>query len=219
MITFNLPTDTFMQLASLAKTASTTEMSGLSIIEDQDQIKSVISTFMDVSAYHYGNIFSHIDPFTTHADISEKKRTILLIPIQASDDQSFVVFDQTVDQENPVSWIWNLFDDKTDQELADMYYLTALKSRPCEHKNVKGLTNEPCPNDLFEHLPYTQEFYYGLTGKIFEYNPGNALMFPATHLHATGRMASPKIGCTVQFSCDFDQAVSALNSAIEHSQF
>lgn len=219
MITFELPNGILEQLVMLSETGNATGMQGLSIIEEQDKIKGIVSEFMDVSSYHYGNLFSHDDPFTMHADISDKKRTILLMPIDAAADQHFVVFDQTVEQMTPVSWIWNIFDDLTDEELAARYYLSALKSRPYEYTNTRNLTDEPCPDELFEHLPYSRDFYYGMTGKAWPYKPGHALLFPANHIHATGRMSTPKIGCTVQFNVDYDQVCSGLSSTIEHIQF
>jgi len=219
MITFALPDGTLDKLVSLSETGDSTGMQGLSIIEEQDKIKGIVSDFMDISSYHYGNLFSHVDPFTMHADISDKKRTILLMPIQAAPDQHFVVFDQTVEQLEPVSWIWNIFDNLSEQELADRYYLSALKSRPCEYKNTRGLTNQPCSEDLFEYLPYSREFYYGMSGRAWPYTPGQALLFPANHIHATGKMSAPKVGCTVQFNLDYPEVLAGLCSTIKHSQF
>ena len=53
---------------------------------------------------------------------------------------------------------------------------------------------------MFKYLPFTRDLYYGLTGKVWKYKPGKALLFDANRLHATGRMSEPKIGCTIQFT-------------------
>jgi hypothetical protein len=219
MIEFDLPPETLEQLIELSVTGKASEMYELSIIEEQEKIKNIISSFIDTKHYHYGNLFSHINPFTIHADISDKKQTIMLMPISAAPSQHFIVFDQTINSPSPVSWIWNIFDDKTDKELEEMYYLSALKSRPCEYKNISGLTNKPIDDGLMQHLPYSKEFYYSLSGKAWPYTPGKALIFSAVHPHATGIMQSPKIGCTVQFNVSYEQVILGLNSSIQHNRF
>ena len=157
MITFDLPLDTFVRLSDLSVHGNATEMNNLRIIEEQDKIESIVSTFMHTTHYHYGNLFSHAEPFTTHADISDLKRTILLMPIKASPEQHFMVFDQTIDRDKPISWIWNLYDDKTDEELAEMYYLSSEKVRPCETPELQNVTDEPVSDELFQHLPFTKD--------------------------------------------------------------
>lgn len=219
MIEFELPVGTLEKLKHLHSTGTATAMSNLSIIEEQEQIKQICSEFVSIENYHYGNMFSHLDPFTTHADISDRKQTIMLMPVDCEPDQHFVVFDQTVNSETPVSWIYNIFDDKTEDELREMYYLTAEKIRPADDSRVQGLTGEPVDVELFEHLPYQREFYHGLSGRAWPYTPGRALLFPAQHLHATGAMSGAKTGCTVQFSVPYNQVVQGLNSSIQHNQF
>lgn len=200
MIEITLSQDILSQLIDLSVNGNKTYMKDLSIIEEQDKVKHILKNIIDTKYFHYSNIFNHISPFTIHSDISHKKKSILLIPIHAHKDQKFIVFDQTVDSDKEVSWIYNIFDDKTDEELKEMYYESSLRTRPCDSDFVKGCTNLPIDDSLFEHLPYTQDLYHGLTGKIWSYTPGKALLFPANRIHATGKMLSSKIGCTVQFS-------------------
>jgi hypothetical protein len=128
----------------------------------------------------------------------------LLCPIQASSDQVFVVFDQTLKSDTPKSWIGNIFDDKTDEELKEMYYHNSLKCRPYDTEEVQGCTSKPIDEDLFEYLPYNKDLYYGLTGRVWHYKPGKALLFSADRIHATGRMSQSKIGCTIQFTESID---------------
>lgn len=191
------------------------EMKDLFIIEDQLGIKNIVSNIVDTSSYYYGNIFSHKDPFTIHSDICNKKKTIMLLPIEAHVTQKFIVFDQTITQTTPVSWIHNVFNDKTEQELKEMYYDNSLKSRPYEHPNVKNLQNNPIADELYQHLPYSKDLYFGLTGHIWDYVPGNALFFDANRIHATGIMNSCKIGCTIQFT---ESLETLKNSLKVHTQ-
>lgn len=196
----DVPQSVLNDLINLSLNGKKTEMTDLSIIEEQDQIRSIVSNLVDTTSYFYGNLFNHTNPFTIHSDVSSKKKTILLIPIQAAKDQKFIIFKQRLLREKEMSWIYDVFSDKSDDELRAMYYHTASKSRPCDTLEVVGCTNEPVSEELFQHLPYTKELYHGLTGDVWDYKPGRALLFPADRIHATGRMSSPKIGCTIQFT-------------------
>ena len=200
MLELDIPNDIIAQFLELAVTGEKTQFKNLSIIEEQQKIQTIISNVIDTTFYHYGNVFNHTDPFTIHSDISHKKKSILLIPIDAHQDQKFVVFDQTIDATKEISWIYNVFDDKTDDELKEMYYESSSKSRPCDTDSVQQLTNLPISDKLFQHLPYTKDLYYGLSGVAWDYKPGKALLFPANRIHATGKMQSSKIGCTIQFT-------------------
>jgi hypothetical protein len=111
-----------------------------------------------------------------------------------------VIFDQRLDSDVSMSWIHDIFSDKTDEELKEMYYDKSLRCRPCDSPQVKGCTDQPVADELFEYLPYSKDLYHGLTGYAWKYTVGKALLFDADMLHATGRMNSPKIGCTVHFT-------------------
>lgn len=196
----DVPHSVLDNLINLSSNGKKTEMTDLSIIEEQDKIKDIVSNLVDTSSYFYGNLFNHSNPFTIHSDVSSKKKTILLIPINAADDQKFVLFHQQLLRDKEMSWIYDVFSDKSEDELKAMYYHTASKSRPCDTQEVVGCINEPVSEELFRYLPYTRDLYYGLTGWAWDYKPGKALLFPASIIHATGRMVSPKIGCTIQFT-------------------
>lgn len=216
MLTIKLDNNILTQFYNLINNPNNkTEMKDLFIIEDQNGIENIISNIVDTESYFYGNIFCHKDPFTIHSDVCDKKKTIMLIPIEAHVTQKFVVFDQTINQNKPVSWIYNVFNDKSDQELKEMYYDNSLKSRPYDHYNVQNLTDKPVSEDLYEHLPYTKDLYFGLTGKVWDYTPGTALFFDANKIHATGIMRSSKIGCTVQFTESLENLQNSLKAHIQ----
>lgn len=215
MLTLKLPNGVLEKFKTLIETEQNKiHKKGAFIIENQEAIQSIISEFIDISSFHYSTIFSHSDPFTIHSDISDKKKTIMLIPIEAHPTQKFVVFDQTINQNQPISWIYNIFNDKTDEELKEMYYESAHKTRPYDTPNVIGCIDKDVDNQLFQSLPYSKDLYYGLTGTAWNYTPGNALLFAANRIHATGRMSAPKIGCTVQFRDSIDNLQTSLKAHI-----
>jgi hypothetical protein len=200
MIEIDLPKQAVYDFKRLSETGNKIVMKNASIIEEDDSVKSIIQGFVSTESFYASTLFNHTVPFAIHSDLNHEKKSILLCPIQASEDQTFIVFDQTLQHNAPMSWIHNIFDDKTDKELKEMYYHTSLKCRPCDTPEVKGCTNSPISSQLFKYLPFTRDLYYGLTGKVWKYKPGKALLFDANRLHATGRMSEPKIGCTIQFT-------------------
>lgn len=179
-----------------------TVMKNLAINEDQEAIKSIVSRFINVKKYHYGNLFWHTEPFTVHADISEKKRSILLIPIMAHPDQKFIIFDQTTSSKVPISWIGSEFDSLNEEELKERYYINSVRHKPEDDSTVSGLTGKDIDDELMQYLPYSRSFYHGLSGTAYDYKPNTAILFSAKNLHCTGMMASSKMGCTVQFTED-----------------
>lgn len=204
MIELDIPLELVDEFVNLSNNGPATSLKDLSYVEKQDSIQKIISKVIDLEHFHYGNVFNHTTPFTIHSDVSYKKKSILLIPVQAHSSQKFVVFDQTINAEKEVSWIYDIFNDKTDAELKEMYYESSIKSRPYDTPGVENLTDIPVDDDVYCHLPYTKDLYFGLTGVVWDYTPGKALLFPANRIHATGIMQSSKIGCTVQFRESID---------------
>lgn len=204
MLEIDLPNDVIKEFLELSNSGNKTDMANVSIIEDEDAIKKIVSKFINVDSFFAATLFNHIEPFTIHSDVSDKKKSILLCPIKSHPDQFFIVFDQTLNSNTPKSWISDIFADKTDAELEEMYYHNSLKCRPYDTEEVQGCTNNPIADDLYKYLPYTKDLYYGLTGRVWHYKPGKALLFDADRIHATGRMYGPKIGCTIQFTDPID---------------
>jgi hypothetical protein len=201
MFEIDLPHGVVDKFVQLSTSGNKNTMKNVSVITSQKDINNIISEFVDTSTVVVGNLFNHSDPFTVHSDMKTSKKTILLMPIATQDpDQRFVVFDQRLDNAVSMSWIHDVFFDKTDTELKEMYYDMSLRCRPCDTPEVTGCTDHPVADELFEYLPYSKDLYHGLTGYAWKYTIGKALLFDADMLHATGRMNGPKIGCTVHFN-------------------
>lgn len=214
MIEIDLPDNVLQNFLYLSQHGNKNVMETVSVIDDKEDIKDIISCFINVDSVLVGFLFNHTTPFTVHSDLNTKKKSILLCPIESHEDQTFIVFDQTLESDVPISWIYNIFDDKTDEELKEMYYDKSLRCRPCDSPQVKGCTDYPVSDELFEYLPYSKDLYHGLTGYAWKYKPGKALLFDANKLHATGRMPSPKIGCTIHFSKSIDDLEILANTRV-----
>jgi|DEB0MinimDraft_12_1074336.scaffolds.fasta_scaffold00138_11 hypothetical protein len=201
MFEIDLTQSVIDKFTQLSQSGNKNTMKNVSVIEDKEDIKDIISEFIDPSTVVVGSLFNHANPFAVHSDMKTGKKTILLIPIESHNpDQTFVIFDQRLDSDVGMSWIHDIFSDKTDEELKDMYYDKSLRCRPCDSPEVKGCTDHPISDELFKYLPYSKDLYHGLTGYAWKYTVGKGLLFDADMLHATGRMNGPKIGCTIHFT-------------------
>jgi hypothetical protein len=214
MIEIDLPDQVLQNFLYLSQHGNKNTMETVTVIEDKEDIKDIISCFINVDSVVVGILFNHTTPFTVHSDITTEKKSILLCPIEAHEDQTFIVFDQILESDVQKSWIYNIFDDKTDEELKKLYYDKSLRCRPCDTPQVKGCTDHPVSDELFKYLPYSKDLYHGLTGRVWKYTPGKALLFDANRIHATGRMVSPKIGCTIHFSKSIDDLEILANTRV-----
>jgi len=150
--------------------------------------------------YVTGNIYYHTTPYEVHTDVfADDIGVNVLVPLERESSQKFIVFDQTYKG----STVWKPGDGS--KEVRGLN--TIFNTRPCETP-VKGLTGKPC--DLAEHLPEEDDFYFGLSGSLIEWLPGEGLVFPSTNLHATGKMTSPKYGLAMWFNNTVEEVCSIM---------
>ena len=150
--------------------------------------------------YVTGNIYYHTTPYEVHTDVfTDDIGVNVLVPLERESSQKFIVFDQTYEG----STVWKPGDGS--KEVRGLN--TIFNTRPCETP-VKGLTGKPC--DLAEHLPEEDDFYFGLSGSLIEWLPGEGLVFPSTNLHATGKMTSPKYGLAMWFDNTVEEVCSIM---------
>ena len=120
--------------------------------------------------YVTGNIYYHTTPYEVHTDVFTNDIGVnVLVPLERESSQKFIVFDQTYEG----STVWKPGDGS--KEVRGLN--TIFNTRPCETP-VIGLTNQPC--DLAEHLPEEDDFYFGLSGSLIEWLPGEGIVFPST---------------------------------------
>ena len=146
----------------------------------------------DYERFNAGNYFSHEHPYYPHVDIFDYENTInIVVPLICEDpDQKLIVFDQTY-KEKAATWCGYI-------SKREFHGNPAIRKRMCDTSGVRGLTNKPCPDNLLEHLPYGSDFYYGLSGSVFDWKVGTAIVFNSYNIHCTGQMKPgiTKVGCT-----------------------
>ena len=150
--------------------------------------------------YIAGNIYYHTTPYEVHTDVfADDIGVNVLVPLEREESQKFIVFDQTYHG----STVWKPGDGS--REIRGLN--TIFHTRPCETP-VIGLTNQPC--ELAEYLPEEDDFYFGLSGSLIEWQPGEGLVFPSDNLHATGIMKSPKYGLAMWFNNTVEEVCSIM---------
>jgi hypothetical protein len=76
MFEFDLPFGALEKFKKLSKHTNKKDMLDLSIIEEQNEIKNIISDIISVESYHYGNLFAH-NTLTTILIIEVSKAVII----------------------------------------------------------------------------------------------------------------------------------------------
>lgn len=181
------------------------EMEKVISIKEIKAVRDVVEFLgFDINCLVGDNFYKHSRAYFPHVDaplVDARKYLHVVVPIEKlyTEDQFFVIFDQT-SKIGPATWT-GLLD-------VDINF---------EHnKQVKGLINEHhvtdyCYDSLLDefcenYLPYPKEWYKGLSGKAFKWEPGTALVFPSNRLHCTGKMPkdASKLGLTLKFKMTDD---------------
>lgn len=162
---------------------------------------AVLELFKDHSVIEVDKIktchfYKHKVPYYPHTDFRKDEIQNLVIPleVEGGPNPSLIVFDQYF--ENPsVTW--------TFREDVKFKVNTGIKGRPCDFNEVKGLTNNPIEQGLYNNFlyHYPEKYWYGLSGKAYEFVPGSIIQFDSKKIHCTSAMeCSTKLGLTIRYN-------------------
>ena len=168
-----------------------------------------IKKYFEGLNYSGGNIFYHEKPFDVHTDLFDGiARTTVIIPLETESKQKLIIFDQTyTDKHYKGSVVWAA---SVEGEVGSPH-CKMVYNRPYESK-VDGLTNQPCSEELTQDLPEDSEFYFGLTGKSYDWIPGRGFIFDSANLHATGTMEKGKYGLAMWFDNTVEEVYERLKN-------
>lgn len=163
------------------------------IIENKIGIKGNYKIVGDNFYKHHYSYFPHCDAVESTAWLN------IVIPLaryNSKEEQKFVVFDQRWFGNN-ATWVGSY------NMEGDFYSNKKIHDRPCDGLHIKGCTDNPLPNDLWNHLNenmyLTQNYLFGLTGHAYTWEPGRIIVFDSRHIHATGNMKSTsKLGLSIR---------------------
>lgn len=171
----------------------------------KDILDPILSSYIKTNNGNGGNIYKHTNVYTTHVDSFEEHQMInLLIPIyvpKSKTQQHFVVFDQWV--ENGFGQTW--YGDRKDiGNHGDFDYNKKLAEIPYNDPRVFDKTKNDIDNHFYmKYLDancHKPEYFKGLAGAAYEFNPGDVILFNSNQLHTTGMLASEwKMGLHINF--------------------
>lgn len=166
----------------------------------KDILNPVLSDILPTEKNLGDNFYKHDFPYFIHIDSNKNTNSYnVLIPLYVDNnvEQKFIVFDQYCTDYNGATWIGDIW--KPDGDF------NSNKKRQFAYKDpsVIGCTNNPVDLSLYQDLEYdyrNEEMFFGLTGRAYDYKPGNILVFPSNRLHCTGKMICDyKIGLSLRF--------------------
>jgi hypothetical protein len=175
--------------------------SGTLWIMDKDFCKQF--DFINSDAFvDCSNIFKINNSYKPHTDVfMPEVQTNVLIPLAKENDEdlSMVLFDQSIQDRG--TWVWDSVKD------ISKYPPKTHLTRPCETEGVEGLTGNPVEENLKPYLPYGEEYFHGLSGKVMPWEIGSAYAFSARQIHCSGKQSGWKIGASFRLSCPWNEAL------------
>ena len=151
---------------------------------------------IDVDRIEICHFYCHKTPYFPHTDFHYKEKENIVLPLQVTDGPNphLVVFDQWYNNDGK-TWTF-----KTNHEFK---VNTAVKCRPYDFgDDINELTDTDVSDELYEYLQHwPKKYWYGLTGKTYEFIPGNGIQFDSRKIHATSTMyCKEKLGLTIRYS-------------------
>lgn len=164
-------------------------------------------------------VYAHTQPIPMHVDrYKEESMFNMCIPLYTEDAQKLLVFDQEF-KDHGKSWLIEnsnhishkpLTNDDVEKSMSDNNHAkseTLVGIRPADTDILYKTNDHVNMNESV--LPHERDFYYGLSGNVWDWKVGNALVFKSSQLHCTGIQNSFKIGCVILMS-DIDWINSLL---------
>ena len=177
----------------------------LSFLTDVSWLDDLVNPETFVAA----NFYKHTTPMSPHVDqFNEDIRTTLIIPIESeSNNHSVIVFDQTYSMPEYTPgcvWFPTADEDEPENEVYKRY-----KRKPCDTLGVSNCTDGPCPEELLDYIHEDPDFVYGLTGSVWSFTPGTALVFDTSRIHCTGKTHGlSKTGLVLWFNSSVQEVVT-----------
>lgn len=145
------------------------------------------------------NFYEHSYSYFPHCDALQSNSWLnILLPIKLYDqvaDQKFIVFDQ---QYNSGVATWMGSYELAGDFLSNKKIITKISDTP----GVINQTNKDVDENLYASLEnkyLSKDYLFGMSGDIFDWVPGNVIVFNSKFIHTTGKMnCSKKLGLSIR---------------------
>lgn len=162
------------------------------VIRDRIGIKESYELIGDNFYEHSYSYFPHCDALQSNSWLN------IVIPIKLYNqvnDQKFIVFDQQFTKSN-ATWMGSY------EMQGDFLSNKKITARICDTDGVINQTNKDIDENLYaaiENKYLSQDYLYSMSGNIFDWCPGNIIVFNSKFIHTTGKMnCSKKLGLSIR---------------------
>tara|TARA_B100001964_G_C14004389_1_gene496457 strand:+ start:154 stop:786 length:633 start_codon:yes stop_codon:yes gene_type:complete len=164
----------------------------------KELLEPILSNIIDTTNNLGDNYYYHKFSYLPHTDYQEKESWQIVIPLAMENligQQSFVVFDQ-IFLHNGRTFCGNM---EMEEFVSNKLYRGHIKT-----EDATDLTNKSIPNKFYNKYlsnNYPEDLFWGLSpAGVFEWKPGNIMMFDSRHIHCTGKMnCDAKLGIALRF--------------------
>lgn len=172
---------------------------------DYKSVRNVIDYLgMDPDSLVGDNFYKHKWPYFPHTDAPKKnsqKYLHFVIPIEKGfkEDVFFIIFDQRSKIGNS-TWLCH-------SNLDIQFEYNKVIHGDFTENDIEGYVKDGIDIEFAnKYLPYPLDWYQGLSGNAYKWEPGKIINFPSNHIHCTGKMPSDtfKLGLTLKFKLDED---------------
>ena len=170
--------------------------------EVSDLLKPILDQYIDTSTNVGDAYFKHFQPYFPHADNNNVFDTInVLIPLQLSsptEEQRFVVFDQTNTQQSGATWLGGY-------DRPGNFQHNKKRTYPFHDSNVAGCVSEYVDQDIYDAYLKTssrsRELFRGLSiDQVYRWSPGDVIFFNSNQIHCSAIMKVKwKMGLSLRF--------------------
>lgn len=164
-------------------------------------IENLIKTKLNIDNFRIvgDNFYKHSNSYFPHCDATNEKAWMnIVIPLERyviTGLQSFVVFDQWWSG-TPTTWMGKV------QMQGDYVSNKKSNTRPCDSELFSLGTDKDLPDDIWAHFDprkFDKDYFFSMSGKAYDWEIGNIIVFDSQHIHATGKMKSrSKLGLSIR---------------------
>lgn len=145
------------------------------------------------------NFYEHRHSYFPHCDAIQSNSWLnIVLPIQLYEqvaDQKFIVFDQQYTA-GTATWLGSF------NFQGDFLSNRKIITRICDTPSVINQTNKDIDDSLFNNIDnkyLSKDYLFGMSGDIFDWTPGSAVVFDSKFIHTTGKMnCSKKLGLSIR---------------------
>lgn len=178
----------------------------------KDVLDPILSKYFKTNKGQGGNLYKHTNLYSLHVDSDEPYQMVnCCIPIYLTEPektQHFMVFDQWVDNGFGQTW----YGDRSDLNNYNFDFAKKVPMTPYNDPRVYDKTEADIDPEFYanylEFDMHKPEYFKGLSGRAYDFKPGNIVLFNSNNIHCTGKLQGPwKMGLLINFEGTVEELI------------